>query len=67
MEENGSDIVEVAVQREQASPGLIRPDLDLVVVTARDEEGLRVVEVDSSDRTVMLFKSINQRSHAVVP
>lgn len=67
MEEDGSDIVEVAVQREQASPSLIGPDLDFVVVTARDEEGLRVVEVDSSHRTIVLFESINQRSHPVVP
>lgn len=67
VEEDGSDIVEVAVQGEQASPGLIRPNLNLVIVTARDEEGLGVVEIDSSDWTVVLFESINQGPHAVVP
>lgn len=67
VEENSPDVVQVTVQREQAPPGLVRPDLDLVVVTARDEEGLSVVEVDSSDRTVVLFEPINQGSHTVVP
>lgn len=67
VEEYGPDIVQVAVQREQTSPSLVRPDLDLVVVTARDEEGLGVVEVDSSDRTVVLFEPINQGPHAVIP
>lgn len=67
VEENSSDIVQMTVQREQTPPGLVRPDLDLVVVTARDEERLGVVEVDSSDWTVVLFEPINQGSHTVVP
>ena len=40
VEEDGADIVEMAVQSEEATAGLVRPDLDLVVVTARDEKGL---------------------------
>ena len=37
VEEDGPDIVQVAVQCEETSPSLVRPDLDLVVVTARHE------------------------------
>lgn len=40
MEEDGSNVVQVTVQGEQTPPGLVRPDLDLVVVTTRDEQGL---------------------------
>lgn len=40
VEEDGADIVEMAIEREQTSPSLIRPHFDLVVVTARDEPGL---------------------------
>ena len=48
VEEDGADIVQVAVQCEQASSGLVGPDLDLVVVAARDEPAL--VSVYSSTR-----------------
>jgi len=37
VEEHGSDIVQMTVQREDTSPCLVRPNLDLVVVSARHE------------------------------
>ena len=40
VEEDGADVVQVAVECKEAAPSLERPDLDLVVVTARYEEGL---------------------------
>lgn len=40
VEEDGPDVVEMAVQGEQTAAGLVRPDLDLVVVTARYKQGL---------------------------
>lgn len=40
VEEDGADIVQVAVECEQASSSLVGPDLDLVVVAARDEPAL---------------------------
>lgn len=67
MEENGSDVIEMAVEGEEAAAGLVGPNLDLIVVTARDEEGLRPVEVNSAHRTIVFFESINQCSHAVIP
>jgi hypothetical protein len=67
VEENGSDIVEVAIQGEEASSCLVGPDLDLVVVAATDEEGLGSVEVASADGAVVFLEAINQVTHAVVP
>lgn len=67
MEENGSDIVEMAVKGEQATSCLIRPDLDLVVVATRDEEGLCLVEVNTTNWSIMFFESIDQCSHTIVP
>lgn len=37
VEEDSADVVQVAVQREQTPPGLVGPDLDLVIIAARDE------------------------------
>ena len=67
VEEYRADVVEMAIEGEQTSPCLIRPDLDLVVITTGDEEWLCFVEVYSSYWTVMFLKSINQCAHPVVP
>lgn len=67
VKENGPHIVQMPIQREQTSPCLVRPDLDLVVIAARDEEGLCLVEIDSSNWAIMFFESVNERPHAVVP
>jgi hypothetical protein len=67
MEKDGSDVVEMTVERKQATATLVRPNLDLVVVATRNEEWLRLVEVDAADGPIVLFESINQRSHSVVP
>lgn len=40
VEKDGADIIQMPIQREQTPAGLVRPDLDLVVITTRDEEGL---------------------------
>jgi hypothetical protein len=59
MEEDGSNIIEMAIEGEKASSGLVRPDFDLVIVTARDEKRLCLVEVDTTDGTIMLLEAIN--------
>jgi hypothetical protein len=45
VEEDGPDVVQMAVQGEETPAGLVGPDLDLVVVAAGDEEGLSRVSV----------------------
>lgn len=67
VEENGSNIIQMAIEREQASSTLIRPDLDLVIITPRYEQRLRLVEVDASDGPIMLLEPIYQGSHAIIP
>jgi hypothetical protein len=67
MEEDCSNIIQMPIQSKQASASLIRPDLDLVIISTRNEEGLCLVEVDSSNRPIVLLKSINQSSHAIIP
>ena len=67
MEEHGSNIVEVAVEGEKTSPGLVGPNFDLVVVASGNEQRLRFVKVDTSHRSVVLLESINERSHPVIP
>ncbi|KAH3668498.1 hypothetical protein OGAPHI_002252 [Ogataea philodendri] len=67
VEKHGSDVVQVAVQSEQTFPGLQRPNLDGVVVTTRHENRLRWMEINSSDRTIVLFKPVDQGSHPVIP
>jgi hypothetical protein len=40
VKEYSADIIQVATQREETSPRLVRPDLDLVVVAARHEAAI---------------------------
>lgn len=35
--------------------------------TTRDEERLRLVELDTANRAVVLIESVDERSHAVIP
>lgn len=67
VEEHGTNIVKMAIEGEQAAPGLVRPNLDLVIITTGDEERLRLVEVDTSNWSIVLFESINQSSHSIIP
>lgn len=67
MEEDGADIIQVSIQSEETSPGLMRPDLDLVVISAGDEQRLSLMKVYTSDRSIMLFEAVNEGPHAIVP
>lgn len=67
VEEDGADVVEMAIQGEQASSCLIGPYFDLIVVTARNEERLRFMKINAADRSIVLFESIDQSSHPVIP
>ena len=67
VEENGSNVVEMAVKGEEASSGLVGPDLDLIIVASRNEERLGLVEIDTSNRSIMFLEAINQGSHTVIP
>lgn len=59
MEEDRADIIQVAIKRENTASGLVRPNLDLVIVSTGYEERLCFVEVNAADRAIMLFKSVD--------
>lgn len=67
MEENGANVIKVAIQGEETASCLIRPNLDLVIVTAGYEEGLGFMEVNPTNWAIVFLESIDQSSHTIVP
>lgn len=67
MELHGTDIVEMSEKGKQATALFIIPNLDFVIITAGNEQGLGRMEANSSDRTVVLVKAINKGPNAIVP
>jgi hypothetical protein len=57
----------MAIQCKQTPPSLVVPDLDLVIITTGDKQGLGRMEIDSSNGAIVFFEAINESSHAVVP
>ena len=55
------------IQCEETTAGLVRPHLNLVVIATRDEEGLSLVKIDTSNGSVVLLESIDQCSHSIIP
>lgn len=45
----------------------MRPDLDLVIITARYEQWLCLMEVYTPYGAIMFLKAIDESAHAVVP
>lgn len=67
VKEDRSHIVQVTVQGKETPSGLIGPNLDFVIISARNKQRLRLVKIYPSDRTIMLFKSIYKCSHTIIP
>ena len=67
MEKNRPHIVKMTIERKETSSGLIRPDLYFVIIPARDKQRLCFMEIDTTYWTIMLFESIDQSSHPIVP
>ena len=67
VEEDGTDVVEMAVKCKETFACLVVPDFDLVVVTTTDQERLGRVEADASNRAIVLLKSVVDGTGLVVP
>ncbi len=67
VEKHRSDIIQMSIECEKASSALVGPDLNLIVVPPRHEQGLRFVEINASYRPIVLLKPINKGAHAIVP
>lgn len=67
MEEHCAHIIKMAIECEKASPRLIIPNFDLVVIASGHEEGLCRMEVNASDGAIVFFETVNEGSHAIIP
>ena len=67
VKENRPHVVKMAIECEQTPSTLIRPNFDLVVISARYKKWLCFVEIDSSDWPIVLLKAVYQSAHAVIP
>ena len=67
MEKDCPDIIQVSIQSEETAPRLQRPNFDLIVVSSRYEKWLSFMEIYASNWTIVLFESIDQRAHSVIP
>ena len=67
VKEDSSNVVEVTIECEETSPGLIGPYFDLVVVSSRNEEGLCLVEINAADWSIVFLEAVYQGAHSIVP
>lgn len=67
VEENSANVVKMTIKREKTSPRLMRPHLDFVVVAPRNEQGLRIMEVNAPYWSIVLLETVNESAHAIVP
>lgn len=67
VEENSPHVVQMPIERKQASASLVAPDLDLVIISSGHEKRLRLVEINATDGAIVFLKAVNQHAHAVVP
>lgn len=59
MKEDCANIIQMSIQGKKTSASLIGPDLDLVIVSPRNEEGLCLVKVYSSNRAIVLLEPVD--------
>lgn len=67
MELDSADVIKMPKKCKKTPMCFVIPDLDLVVITSGDEEGLGVMEVNPPDGTVVLLEAVDEGPHAVVP
>ena len=64
---DGSDVVQVPQQGEQATAEFVIPNFDFVVIAAGDDQWFEEVEVDTADGSVVFFEAVDYGAYAVVP
>jgi hypothetical protein len=64
---NGTNVIQVTQERKQTATEFVIPDFDFVIVTTRNNQRFVRVKVDTPDRAIVLFESINDSSNSVVP
>lgn len=67
VKKDSANVIKMTVQGEQATSCLVGPNFDLIVIATRHKEGLCLVEVHSSNGSIMFFESVDKRAHSVIP
>ena len=67
MELDGANVVQVSMERKQASPEFVIPHFDFVVIASRYEQGLGFMKIYATDWTLVLFKAIDSGADSIVP
>ena len=62
-----TDVIQVPQKGEEATPKLVIPNLDLVIITAGDDEGFVEVKIHAAYGAVMFFEAVDDGSDSVVP
>lgn len=62
-----SNVIHVSKKGKKAAFLLVIPHLDFVVITTGNKQWLIVMEMNSTDRTFMFVKLINECAHAIIP
>lgn len=66
MEFDSTHIVSMTSESEHAFLCLVVPDFDAMVITTTDKHGLRVMESDTTNWTIMIFELLNQRLSSII-
>lgn len=67
MEERGSNIIQMSVKSKQALSLFVIPNLDFVIISARDEQGLILMKINTTNGTLVFFEFINKSTGSVIP
>jgi hypothetical protein len=67
VEEDSSNVIEMAGEGKKATLGVVIPNFDTVIITTRHKHGLCLVKVYTTDWSIVFFKSVQQGSHSIVP
>ena len=67
MKLNGADVIQVTQEGKETAAQLVVPDFDLVVISTRDNQGVGQVKINSTDGSIVLFKSINDSADPIIP
>ena len=62
-----SDVIQVTQEGKETAAQFVVPDLDLVVISTRYNQGVGQVKINATDGSVVLFKSINDSADAIIP
>lgn len=67
MKPDSAHVVEMSCESELASPRLVAPYFDLVIISTRHKDGLAGMKLHASHGPVVINEPIDERSYPVVP